>query len=148
MAIAPTVANSLRVDVNRSPIAYITIPSSLECLEVTLDIEFSQTSEFREVRERVASIVRPPKPEIGILCMSKNKVEVSACRDVKAELHKCRKKFPDDSGRWYYDDLVEQDLEHTVQMPVQALHQAGFITADQVEKISSFVRSNRLQNMA
>ena len=138
-AIATTVANALRVDVNRSPIAYITIPSSLECLEVTLDIEFSQTSEFREVRERIASIVQPPKPEVGILCKSYNTVEVFACRDVKAELQK---------NRSYYDDLIEQGVEHTVQMPVQALHQAGFITADQVEKISSFVRTNRLQNMA
>ncbi len=140
-AIAPTVASSLRVDVNRSPIAYITIPSSLERLIVTLDREFSRAQDFHEVRERIASIVQPLKPEVGILCKSYNTVEVFACRDVKAELQK-------DTSRSYYDDLIEQGVEHTVQMPVKALHQAEFINADQVQKIFSFVRTNRLQNMA
>jgi hypothetical protein len=148
MAAIPSAGTSpLRIDVNKSPIAYITIPSSLDRLSVIMDSEYSKTSDFYETRSRVALMVKPAHTDVGIVTMRHSIVEVCACKDVQAELDKLHEQSPT-IDRWYFDDLKDQRIVHTVQVPVQALHQEGFITSEQVERISSFVRSHRLQNMA
>lgn len=136
------IAGPLRIDVNKSPIAYITISSSLDRLSITMDREFSNTGDFYQARSRVASMVKPVHADVGIVSMRDSIVEVSACKDVQAELDELHAQNPT-PDRWYFHELKDQGIVHTVQVPTQALQQAEFITLEQVEKISSFVRSHR-----
>lgn len=108
---------SLTITVNKPPILSIELLHSLNRLIVTLDSEFSNTTQFFDIRDRIANIIRPPKPEIGTLCRIGNQVMVSQCSK---------------------QELLE--FVHTIQVPVQALHTAGFLTGEQVDNITTYVR--------
>jgi hypothetical protein len=113
---------SLEIMVNQPPILSIELLHTLNRLIVTLDIEFSNTAQFFNIRKRIANIIRPLQPEIGVLCLYNNQVMVSQCSK---------------------QELLE--FVHTVQVPVQALHTAGFLTDEHVEKITNFVYCNILR---
>jgi hypothetical protein len=133
---------SLKIDINRSPILAIELPRSLEKLIITLDIEFSPTSYFRELILRIASIVQPPGPEIGVMMSSHNKIKVCGCCNIQEELDIAEK--VSGLNESYLEKFKEQGLVHTIQVPVNALRAAGFLNDEQVEKITSFVLGHNL----
>lgn len=137
-AITKVDSPSLTIMVNRPPIASIELSSTLNRLTVTMDIEFSNTTQFYDIRDRIADILRP-KPEDGVLSIERNRVTVSQCNNILNNLLELYQKFPG-VNKWHEDKLTNQGFVHTVQMPVQALHTAGLLTDEQVNNITTYVR--------
>lgn len=131
---------SLKIEVNRSPISYIELPSTLEKLTVTLTIDQSlKPNQQNPATWRIMDIIHPPKqqqPHVGQLYGFYNQsVVVTECCNIQKSLQKFEPhKDP------YYEELRDQGFVHTVQVPVKALHAAGFLTDEQVKTISSFVQ--------
>lgn len=130
--------SSLKIEVHRSSISYIELPSTLTQLIVTLDIE------SLEISRRIGAIIRPPKPEGGNLFLLCNKVEISPCHNIQNKLQEIYQKFPGLNG-WYEEELRDQGFVHTIQAPIKALHTAGFLTDEQVDNITTYVLCHTLR---
>ena len=123
---------SLKIEVNKPPISYIELPSTLTQLTVTLSVE------SLEISRLIGNIIKPPKPEGGNVYLFCNKVELSPCHNIQNELQRIYEKFPGSKG-WYEEEVRDKGFVHTVQVPVKVLHAAGFLTDEQVKDITAFV---------
>ncbi|HSX26116.1 MAG TPA: hypothetical protein VLE89_03825 [Chlamydiales bacterium] len=166
---------SLKIEVNKSPIASIEIrnwpkTSSVIQLIVTLDEKLDKRSskltesEFSKAMDHVIGIIQT-KPfyrrtleqmcfhgwgqnnnlfEVEYCCKPENRIEIGGYRKIgnlpepKSNHFQARL----DLDRTYLHDLKDHGFVHTIQASIHTLHKNGFITKEQLQRITGFIKEN------
>ncbi len=130
----------LSLRINKSPIAWIDIPDSLEYINIRLNPSNIDEKEFIKTHGKILDTIHlANKPETGFLSYSRKEITLLDLKDINVKLAELDITFRACIPDSMYLLFQKQGMCHTIQNPIMQLLKNGFINETQSLVLNNYI---------